>query len=793
MNFLKFNPIERIFLWNLEIAFKIFLFVLSIFLIIDKVYFLGILLLMVSILGFKNLGAKKDLWHQKGDPEEFLDFAAKKVIIKSLNEAEFLKTIDLEILIFKNSIKNKRIVKILKRLDLDNKEFYSFISNLKLEEFKEEIKNSFKKILLQKLESILNKALIDSFDLKFHYIPLEIIFLNCISPEILKELQIKWQVGLNDIKSAFVVEFLSKKIIITQKQINIVRKPKKKKFVNRALTSRPTPFLDSISEDLTFLAELGQIGFLIGHKENLDLLISVIEKNANNNAILIGEIGSGKTTILYHLAWLIKNDQVPKNLQDKRLILIKANLLFEDEKTILQKINKIIFEANRAKNIILALQDHPNNHLIIENFKDLIESSTPLIVLATPENYTKLSKIPYVVDSFTPIKVKPLTEEEAIYLLSLESVLWEKKFNILIKTKAISTAVSLANKFLRPKILPNSARELILETINRTKAKIIDENMIAETLSLILNFPVTLPEKDETQILLNLENIIHQYLIDQDEAVNEIAESLRAYRVGLKKTKGPIGVFLFVGPTGVGKTELSKILAKIYFNNILVRFDMGQFQTLSEAEKLIGSENQTGVLTDTIRQKPFCVLLLDEFEKCHQKIWDLFLAIFDEGKIQDFMGREVDFSNSIIIATSNAHSNLIYKLIKEGKSYKEISEIVREKLVEIFPPELLNRFDSIIIFKPLKKEDIAKIVDLKIKELNEKLLKIGYEITLKDNAKERIIEEGYNETFGARALNRVIQENIYDQLSIKILKGEFEKGKKIIVEFQGNWIFYQNK
>jgi len=790
---LNLKPFERIILWNLEIAVKIFFVVLAIFLIIDQFYSIGILFLIISLLNLKYLGPEKDLLHQDGKPEEFLDFNAKKVILKSINEAEILKTLDLEIIILKNSLKNKKILNILKRLNLDSKEFYNLISDFREKTFKEEIKNSFKQILANKYNAILNKSLKDAIELKINYIPLEIIFLNCFhfNPEILKKIQINWQIDLMDLKSAFIVEHLKKRIKTTKKQINIIKKPKTKHFINRALTSRPTPFLDTIAEDLTFLAEIGQAGFLIGHQNNLELLISVIEKDVNNNAILVGEVGSGKTTILYHLAWLIKNDKVPKKLIDKRLMLLKPNLLFEDEKTILQKINKIIFEANRAKNIILALPDHPNNHLIIENFKGLIESATPLIILTSPENFVKISKIPYVIDSFTIIKIKPLSEEESLYLLSLESILWEKKFKIFIKTKAISTAISLANKFLRPKILPNSARELILETINRSKAKIIDENLIAETLSLILNFPVSLPQKNEAEILLNLEKLIHEHLVNQEEAVKEIAEALRSYRVGLKKNKGPIGVFLFVGPTGVGKTELSKILAKIYFNNVLVRFDMGQFQTLNEAEKLIGSENQTGILTDIIRQKPFCVLLLDEFEKSHRKIWDIFLAIFDEGKIQDFMGREVDFSNLIIIATSNAHSALIYKLIKEGEKYEEISLKVKEKLVEIFPPELLNRFDSIIVFKPLKEEDLLKIIDLKIKEINNKLSKIGYEISLNKGAKERIIKEGYNQTFGARALERVIQENIYDKLAVKILKGEFEKGKKIVVDFENDWIFYQ--
>lgn len=794
----ELHPIERIFVWNFRIALLIVSLIIGGVLILDHKYALGAIIILFFLINYYYFKKPhKEIHYHQGRPEDFLEYEAKITLLLALNQAEFIKTLDFDLVFIRSALKRKEIVKIIERLGIRLEDFEKLLSKFEIKQFNEEIKNSFKKILQENINSLILNALLESKNLNLNSIPLGILFLEALSrkSDILKELQIQFQIEFNDFLSAFLIENFKEKISdkfkfqITKK---IITKPKSRYFLNRAWTSRPTPFLDSLSQDLTYLASVGQIGFLLGHQNEVELLLSVLNKEINNNAILIGEIGSGKTTILYHLAWLIKNDKVPKNIFDKRLVLLNINLLYEKESEVPNKVNRLVAEINRAKNIILALPDDKRLPLIVELFKDVIFSQTPIIILTTPENYTALSKIPYIIDSFTPIKVNPLNFNESLKLLSLETVLWEKQYNIIITTKAISTAIKLAERFLKPKILPNSARELLLETINKAKIKKIkkiDENLVTETLSQIVNIPLEKPQIYEREILINLENIIHQELINQEEAVKEVAEALRTYRAGLGKTKGPISVFLFVGPTGVGKTELSKILAKIYFQNQMIRLDMGQFQTQEAAEKLIGSENSSGLLTEAVRLRPYSLLLLDEFEKSHPKLWNIFLAIFDEGKIKDFYGREIDFSNTIIIATSNAHSSLIYKMIKEGKSYQEIKNEVKNKLVEIFPPELLNRFDGIIVFKPLSKEDVSKIVDLKIKELNKKLNQLGYKIEIDARAKEKIIENGYDEVFGARALQRTIQNQLYDKLSYLILKGEFTPGKTILVSFDQDWIF----
>lgn len=795
----ELHPLERILIWNFNIAVRIFLLVASLFFILKVNIYFGIFLLIFTIVNFKRyFKAQKEILHEEGTPEEFLDFKSRKILLKTLNEAEILKTLDVDKIFLNLALKEKYIKNILARAGIESKEFSKLINGYE-KEIEGEIKNSFKKILVQNIKSILNKSYLEALNLGMNYIPFGILFIKFLEydPELVKKIKINLQVDEEILFSAFLIEEFGKKIRVKEKyQItkNIFVKPKKTSFVNRAWTSRPTPLLDSMSEDLTFVASLGKIGYIVGHKNEIELTLAVLEKPQNNNVILLGEVGSGKTTILYHLAWLIKSDKVPKNLFDKRLVLLNLNLLLEKEEEVIARINKIIYEINRAKNIILAMPDDPRTEKIIEHFKDLVISQTPLIVLASPENYKNLSKHPYVVDTFTVVRVGSLSEKETLTLLTFELITWEIKFKIKVTIKALKTAIKLANRFLKPRLLPGSARELMLETINIAKIKnlkIVDENLVAETLSQLINIPVKPPELEETQLLLNLEEIIHQSLIDQQEAVKEVSEALRTYRAGLGKTKGPIGVFLFLGPTGVGKTELAKTIAKIYFNGVMTRLDMGQFQEVNTIDNLIGSESTSGILTESVKRKPYSVLLLDEFEKCHPKIWDIFLAIFDEGKIQDFTGREIDFSNTIIIATSNAFSEIVYQKIRENKTYEEIKSQIKEKLYTIFPPELLNRFDGIIIFKPLSKEDIKSITNLKLKDLKEKINKIGYEIEIKEAAIEKIIEEGYSEVFGARALERTIQERIYDVLSKKILANEFTKGKKIIVDFQNEWKFYQ--
>ena len=289
---------------------------------------------------------------------------------------------------------------------------------------------------------------------------------------------------------------------------------------------------------------------------------------------------------------------------------------------------------------------------------------------------------------------------------------------------------------------------------------------------------------------MNLESLIHERLIDQEEAVKAVSRALREYRSGLSRKGGPIASFLFVGPTGVGKTELSKILANIQFGSkdAMIRFDMSEYQEKQSISRFIGSPDgsTSGALTDAVIQKPYSLVLLDEFEKAHPDILNLFLQVFDDGRLSDNTGRIADFQNTIIIATSNANSNFIKESIDAGKTIAEISDVLKKKLTEYFRPELINRFSGIILFKNLSQSDIISVAGLLLKELADDLKENqNIYISFSTEAVEKIAEWGYDPAFGARPLRGVISEKIRSVLAEMILKDEIIRGKSININLKG--------
>jgi ATP-dependent Clp protease ATP-binding subunit ClpC len=416
----------------------------------------------------------------------------------------------------------------------------------------------------------------------------------------------------------------------------------------------------------------------------------------------------------------------------------------------------------------------------------------------TPLGYEK-SLTRYNLDQFfEKIEVKELSEEESIYLLTLKSLLWEKQEKVIISPIAISLAVSLARKFIRTEPLPKSAEEVILSAIGlakKNKQKLINREIVQEIIAEKTKIPVGELGEIEKEKLLNLENLLHQRVIDQDEAIKEIARVLKIYRAGIEKKKGPIGSFLFVGPTGVGKTETAKALAKIYYGSEkqMIRLDMVEFQTPEDIDKLIGSKDGTilGRLTEPIRQNPFSLILLDEFEKTHPTILKIFLPIFDEGFIKDALGREIDFTNTLIICTSNAYSEFIKESLEKGENFDKIKEELKSKLSQIFSVELLNRFDGIIVYKPLGQKELLQIAELLIDDLKaELLLKQGIDLEVSQKALEEIVRLGTDPIFGARPLNRKINEIIRSEIANLILANKLSRGNKIFVDFEQEFKFF---
>ena len=335
--------------------------------------------------------------------------------------------------------------------------------------------------------------------------------------------------------------------------------------------------------------------------------------------------------------------------------------------------------------------------------------------------------------------------------------------------------------------MPDSAlsiyEECLPEAVENSRG-IITVLTVKDVLSKVVNVPVAELESASKELLLNLEDEIHKQMVDQQEAVKKVADTLRRASAQIREKNRPIGSFLFVGPTGVGKTELAKILARIYFKNrdAFIRFDMSEYQTTESVNRLIGTPGQPGELTEAVKDRPYCLILLDEFEKAESKILNLFLQVFDDGRLTDNSGKLTDFTNTIIIATSNAGSLMIAQGLSSGKKLEDFSQEVSDELLKIFKPELINRFDEVVMFKTLSPQDLKKIVVIKLKDLQELLKKEGYLIEFKEEVIEKLSEIGFDNMLGARPLRRVIQDTIEAKLSRMILEGNLPKGEVIWVE-----------
>lgn len=581
--------------------------------------------------------------------------------------------------------------------------------------------------------------------------------------------------------------------------------------VNRSLTSRPTPVLDQFSYDLTDYARRGQAGFLIGHQEVYRRMIDILSRpDGQRNVLLIGEAGVGKDALVRHLAFHIVSDHVPGPLFDRRLVSLSVGELIsgatQDELT--QRIHRVAQEILRAGNIILFI---PDLHLLTKSsgegavdLADLLmpiirNSNFPVIGSTFPKEYTSHIQTRSDIDEvFESIRIQEITSHEATTLLAYEAVILEKKYRITIHFSAVKQAVDLAAKYLRRTPLPSSAQDLLKEAVadatQRGEQRLMGDDVIA-IVERKIHVPIHKTSREEARELLTLEPLIHQRFINQENAVKRVAQALRAYRSGIVRGKGPISVFLFVGPTGVGKTELSKILTDIHFGSEkqMVRFDMSEYQDKESLVRFIGSPDGAiaGTLTETIIQKPYTLILLDEFEKAHHDILNLFLQVFDEGRLTDSLGRVVDFSNTIIIATSNAQSRFIQDQVRAGKSSDDFHNELRKKLTEQFSPELLNRFSDVIVFQELSPEHIRAIAHLKLLSMSRTIKQSqGIELLIDESAQSFIAQKGYQPEFGARPIGRAIDEYFSAPLSEHILAGDFVRGDEVFVqEKEGSLVF----
>lgn len=576
--------------------------------------------------------------------------------------------------------------------------------------------------------------------------------------------------------------------------------------MNIAMTAVATPFLDAFSQDLTYLAQNGYLSPFIDREKEIEEIFRVLEAG-KGNLVLVGPPGVGKTAIIEGIARKMIQNEVPKILQDKRLVSLSLGRLIAGASApgeIEKRMQIIIQEIIRAGNIVLFIKDI-HNLIGVKTTEGELDVSEilaeavgkkyfPLLATSITGQYERYLEPSSLGQTLTKIEINEPEKNDAILICQAKLAAIEAKNKVFFSYGAIEKAVDLSQRYLYEKFLPQKAIELLEEVAVYVRQKKGAKSFVLkEDVGEIVAFKTGIPSEkitqEEKEKLLLLEKNIHQRIINQEEAVNLVASAIRRARTELRDPKKPIVNLLFLGPTGVGKTELAKTVAEIYFGSEekIIRLDMSEFQTKESVGRLIGYANEPrGILTEAVRKAPFSLLLLDEIEKAHPDILNLFLQVMDDGRLTDWQGRTVNFTNLIIIGTSNAGTDFIQKELEKGKSIEEIKEVlIKEKLTPYFRPEFLNRFDAIVVFKPLGKKELFAIAQLILKKLASQLEKKGVSFEATNEAIEELVEKGYDPVFGARPLKRVIQDQVNNALANYLLTGKLSRGDLVILEAGG--------
>jgi len=564
------------------------------------------------------------------------------------------------------------------------------------------------------------------------------------------------------------------------------------KGVNRGWLGTPTPTLDSVSEDLTHEASSKGFPDLIREHSILGEVVNILSQTSSRNVILVASPGAGKSTFLQYLAKLIVSGDAPASLATKRVVLLDLVKLVSGVETqgeLAERVKTIFEEVSASGNIIICLEEiHELGMGEVGESMNLYSLMQPYLesdtfqFLATTEadNFTRvLEKNASFARIFRKVEMPPATSIDALNILEYRSIEAERKDRVRVTFVALKEVVALAQKFVHDRVLPDSAISIFKESLTLGINGWVTRETVRKVASEMVKVPILDVSNVNKSQMLNLEAELHQRFIGQEQAVKAIADSLRRETTGLREEGRPIGSFLFVGPTGVGKTELAKTLAEVYFktDGAFLRFDMSEFQNPESIVRLIGGQGEGGLLTEEVRNRPYALLLLDEFEKANEKILTLFLQILDDGRLTDGKGQTISFENTIIIATSNAASLLIAQGIQSGKSLDIIERQVNDELLKIFRPELVNRFDEIVLFKPLTQVELEKIVTLKLEGLKNQMKEKGYLVEFDPTLVSELAKRGFDPVLGARPLRRLIQDTLESKLSKLILENKLVKGQ----------------
>ena len=648
-----------------------------------------------------------------------------------------------------------------------------------------------------------------------------------------------------------------------------------------------TPTLNQYGKDLTELAKQNKLDPVIGREKEIERVIEILSRRTKNNPCLIGEPGVGKTAVVEGLAQMIKENNVPEILKNKRVVSLDIASMIAGAKyrgDFEERLKKTLQEIKTASNVILFIDEI---HTIVgagsaegaidaaNILKPLLSRGEIQVIGATTLNeYRKyIEKDSALERRFQSVIVEEPSIEDTIQILRGLKDKYEAHHKVKITDEAIKEATVLSERYITDRFLPDKAIDLIDEACSKVKiksltkpesfknlekeldkkskekeeaiisqnfekaAKIRDEEKelkekiskqdekwkkqennkeisigkeeICEVVSNWTKIPVTKLTQTESEKIKNLDKELKKRVIGQDEAIDVLSRAIKRARVGLKDINRPIGSFMFLGPTGVGKTELTKALALNMFGseNAMIRLDMSEYMEPHSVSKLIGSPpgyvgyDDGGQLTEQVRRKPYSIILFDEIEKAHPDVFNILLQILDDGRLTDSNGRTVNFKNTVIIMTSNTGARNITETKSIGfinkddgsASYERAKEEVMNELKKTFRPEFLNRLDEIIIFNKLGKEAIEKIASIMLNEFADKLKQREITVKIDKSIIEYIVKVGFDDVYGARPLKRAVQSKVEDKFAEELLDGKIKDKDKITLKAKDNNVIIEVK
>jgi ATP-dependent Clp protease ATP-binding subunit ClpC len=522
------------------------------------------------------------------------------------------------------------------------------------------------------------------------------------------------------------------------------------------------------------------------HQQVVDQMLQAMG-SGSSTVTLVGDIGVGKTTCAYAFAERLLDDKsVAKKLRYSQVVALDAPALLAQVKgpgELESLVIRLLNEAHKAKNIILFFDDA---HVFFSNGPSSVDlsnvlqpaldsGSVRLIFAMTPREWQQISGTNgSVASKLQAVQVREPDETETIHVLRDQILTIEYQRKVLFTYQALREAYRLGSRYIDSQVMPGAALSVLTGAASIAKDGYVTDAVVKQSIESSVGVKLRQVEHDETETLLHLEDELHKYVINQKRAVSVIANALRRSRSGVGNPDRPIGTFLFLGPTGVGKTELSKALARVYFGNVdsIVRVDMNQYVQPSDVNRLITPMlgDQLGFLGQ-VRRQPFSVILLDEIEKAHPNVVNLLLQMLDEGVMRDIDHKAVSFKDAIIIATSNAGADEIRRLIDTGQDVNEHEQEFTEYLIKhgAFAPEFLNRFDEIVLFRPLNQDELVQVIDLIIAGINKTLDSQKIQVVLTDPAKRWLVDKGYDSRLGARPMRRMAQRYVENILAKRLL------------------------